>query len=180
MRGQEGVSSVTRNRAQLYATNNSSTLVEERGLRLPVEADLFQHSMLIPIVPAFNNLSIENARDADASDSNRFATGQKAHGFSSMGHCCRPSHHNLVIRPENVFDFQLHIGKRGSHFVYELYELLRPANFGIRSPLSPCDRARRKQVVNSLNPALIPHFLEPASHQLNVFLEWHWHVLLVG
>ena len=56
----------------------------DRGLL--VDADLLQHAELIPVVPAFNDLSVDNPGDRDSSAAHGPAAGREAESISSVSH----------------------------------------------------------------------------------------------
>jgi hypothetical protein len=141
-----------------------------RRERLLVYADLFEHAELIPVVPALNDLSIHNASDRDPSTEHGPAARGEPQSISRVRHDAGPSQDNFVIRTKDVLDRDLDIGERAANFPHEFRELLRPANSRFRAPLSPGYPVCRKQLIHRLDSALIPYFLKPASHQLNVFV----------
>src|SRR5579872_2069951 len=138
--------------------------------RLLIHPDLLEHSKLIPVVPALHDLSVSEPGDGDASTAHGLAARGQTEAISRVRHDGGPAQNHFVACTEHVLDLDLNIGEGATNFPHEFCEFLRTANLLVRAPLPYGYAVRRKQFIHCFDSAFVPHFLEPASHQLNVFL----------
>src|ERR1700745_1094013 len=164
---------------RLSKSGDSSTLRERREFRRPVNADLFQHSELIPIVPALYNLSFVKTGNGDPCQADTLASSGNTKAVAAVRHRGGTWKSNSVFCSENVFDFDFYIRERSANLSDKRDKLLRTMKLHTRTSLSGWDSISGKQFVNGFDSAIIPHFLKPASHSLNILFDWHKRVLLL-
>src|ERR1700741_2207782 len=96
---------------------------------LLIHADLLEHSELIPVVPALNDPSVDNAGNRNSSAAHGPATRGQPWTIPGMSHDARPAQNDLVAGSKYVFDFDLDIRKRAANLTHEFRKFLWPANF---------------------------------------------------
>jgi len=83
-----------------------------------------------------------------------------------------------VAGAKDIFYLDLHIGERPADLADKSFELLRTMKFSVSGVLPAGDPVGGEQFIDGFGSALIPHFLEPASHELDIFFDGHRCVLL--
>ena len=75
-----------RSLGRLSKSGDSGTLGERREFRWPVNADLFQHSELIPVVPALYNLSFVKTSNGDPGEADTLASSGNTEAVAGVSH----------------------------------------------------------------------------------------------
>src|ERR1051326_455192 len=138
--------------------------------RLLVNPDLLEHSELIPVVPTLDDFSLNEPGDRNSATAHPSTACRQPKPISCVCHDGGPAQNHFVARTKHVLDLKPDIRERTTNFPHEFFKFLRSASFLSPAPLPRGYPIRRKHLIHCLDSAFVPHLLEPASHQLNVFL----------
>src|SRR3954454_24392271 len=132
-------------------------------------ADLYQQAQLVPVVPAFDDLAVDDSLDRSAGDRYFFPGGCESQKFALVGHGSSPAGHDCVSLLNDLVDSDFEIGKRRAQTYGKCPELLE-ADVGVVLSLSMTDGVGRRHLVNRFHPAFVPDFLKPAANQRAILL----------
>src|SRR5580658_8135792 len=135
--------------------------------------DLLHQGQLVPVVPALDDFAFLDTHHGGAGDSNLFVRGGHSEMVAGVRHHRGPADGDLVVRAERLFDLDLNIRERTAKAIVEHLEFSgAPENLGlqVRSVTRP---VLVHKLVDRLDAAFVPRFLEPAPHENHVFFDGH-------
>src|ERR1043165_5530069 len=126
-------------------------------------ANLYQQPELIPVVPAFDDLSVFNPLHRSAANRGFLPGGGESQERALVGHRGSPARHYDVSLFNHAVDGDFEIRKRTAQVRRENTEFLE-TDVGVMLGLAMADCVWRRHLVDRFHSPFVPDFLKPASN----------------